>query len=80
MHMTGEARQTLRGATAIALIVGNLFLHKPISDLCDALFARIGRVPYEWVTLIGISALSLAGAALLLRGGAPALRSGRSVA
>lgn len=80
MQMTGAVRQTLRGTTAIALIVGNLFLHKPISDVCDALFARIGRVSYEWVTLIAIGALSLAGAALLLRGGAPALRSGRAVA
>src|SRR5215470_8434512 len=26
-----------------ALSVGNLFLHKPISDICDATYARIGR-------------------------------------
>ncbi|MDX2165419.1 MAG: hypothetical protein SF182_00070, partial [Deltaproteobacteria bacterium] len=58
-------------------MVGNLFMHKPISDVCDALYARIGRGAYEWLTLAGISALSLAGAAWLLRRGAPGLRRRR---
>ena len=63
-----------------ALALGNLWLHKPISDVCDALFARIGRVPYEWVTLLGSGGLSVVAAALLLRGGAPALRSRAALA
>lgn len=49
-------------------MVGNLFLHKPISDVCDAMFARLGRGPYEHAMLIGIAALSLGGALFLLRG------------
>jgi hypothetical protein len=66
-----------RGAwlAVAALLLGNLVLHKPISDVCDALFARIGRAPYEWIMLLGIGILSLLAAILLLRGGAPALRS-----
>jgi hypothetical protein len=64
---------------AVVLVLANFVLHKPISDVCDALFARIGRVPYEWATLGGTAALSLAAAALLLRGGAPALRSRRAL-
>ena len=81
MRVAGEARPR-RGAwlIVVALVLGNFFLHKPISDVCDALFARIGRGPYEWVMLLGIGALSLAAVALLLRGGAPALRSGRALA
>ncbi|MBX3025566.1 hypothetical protein KF840_11735 [bacterium] len=67
-------------AVAAALVLGNFVLHKPISDVCDALFARIGRTAYEWVMLGGIAALSLAAAALVLRGGAPALRHPRSLA
>lgn len=61
-----------------ALVLGNFVLHKPISDVCDALFVRIGRPSYEWVMLLGVAGLSLAAATLLLRGGAPALRSGRA--
>jgi hypothetical protein len=64
-------------AATAGLLIGNLFLHKPISDLCDALFARIGRGPYERWTLLGIAALSLAGALFLIRRGALALRQGR---
>lgn len=73
---TARARPWLFAA---ALVVGNLFLHKPISDVCDALFARIGRVPYEWTSLLAIGALSIGGGFLLLRGGAPALRSPRGL-
>ena len=73
--------RTRRGTWAIAaaLVLGNFFLHKPVSDVCDALFARIGRAPYEWVMLGGIGALSLAAAFLLARGGAPALSSPRTL-
>ena len=67
-------------AAAAALVVGNLFLHKPISDVCDALFARLGRGPYEWTALLAIGALSLGAAGLLLRDGAPGLRSRRVLA
>jgi hypothetical protein len=70
-------RRLWRGLAAAVLVVGNLFLHKPISDVCDALYARVGRTTYEWVTLIGISALSVTGAFWLLRGGAPVLRRPR---
>jgi len=65
---------------AAGLAVGNLFLHKSISDVCDALYARIGRGPYEHLTLFAIAALSLCGAAALLRGHAADLRHPRVVA
>lgn len=61
-------------AVAAALLVGNLFLHKPISDVCDNLYATIGRVSYEWLTLLGLSALSVAGALVVLRRSAVVLR------
>ncbi len=64
---------------AAGLAIGNLFLHKSISDVCDALFARIGRGPYEHLTLFAIAALSLGGAAALLRGHAGDLRRPRVV-
>ena len=67
-------------AVAAALIIGNLFLHKPISDVCDALFARIGRGAYERWTLLAIAALSVGGALLLLRRRGAALRRPRVVA
>jgi len=54
-------------AAAAVLTIGNLFLHLPISAVCDALFARIGRGPYEWVSLIGIGALCAGAALALLR-------------
>jgi hypothetical protein len=65
---------------AAGLAVGNLFLHKSISDVCDALFARIGRGPYEHLTLLAIAAVSLGGAAALLRGHAADLRRPRIIA
>jgi hypothetical protein len=68
------------GALAAALVVGNLFLHKSISDLCDALYARIGRGAYERVTLLAIAALCAVGAVLLLRHQIRALRRPRRIA
>ena len=80
--MPGAEARSRRGPwlIAAALVFGNFALHKPISDVCDALFARLGRVPYEWAMLLGIAALSLGAAVLLLRGGGSALRSGRALA
>lgn len=48
-------------------VLGGLFLHKPVSDICDALLARIGREPYEVLSLLGIAGVSVAGAVLLRR-------------
>lgn len=53
---------------AAVLCLANLPLHKPISDLCDALFRRLGRPAYEYATLLGITGISIAGAWLLWRG------------
>jgi hypothetical protein len=75
-----DRRTAWSWAIAAALLLGNLLLHKPISDVCDALYARIGRAPYERWTLLAIAALSLAGAALLLRRRGAALRRPRVVA
>lgn len=47
---------------AVVLSVANLFAHKPISDICDALYARVGRGRYELISLVGIGLLSLAAA------------------
>lgn len=60
-------QRRLGWCTAIAVSAANLFLHLPISNLCDALYRRIGRAAYESVSLAGIGVLSLAGAAFLLR-------------
>lgn len=65
---------------AAGLVLANFVLHKPISDVCDALFARIGRTPYEWVTLGSVAVMSAFAAALLLRGRAAALRDARVLA
>jgi hypothetical protein len=67
-------------AVFAAVAIGNLFLHVPISSACDALYARIGRGPYERLTLLGIGALSIGAALLLLRGRAAALRRPRVAA
>lgn len=66
-HRLPDPRAAWPWAVAAALLIGNLFMHKRVSDICDALYARVGRGPYERWTLLGIAALSLAGAALLLR-------------
>lgn len=52
---------------ASALVLGNLLLHRSISNVCDALSAHIGREAYECLSLAGIGALSAAGIAWLLR-------------
>ncbi len=49
---------------AVALCFANPLLHKPLSDLFDALFARLGRTWYERLVLAGIGALCAAGVAL----------------
>ncbi len=67
-------------AVAVGLVVGNLFLHKTISDWCDALFVRIGRGPYERVTLLAIVVLCVVGGLVLLRGRARMLRDPRVLA
>ena len=67
-------------AAAAGLVIGNLFLHKPISDVCDAVFASIGRRPYERLTLAGCAALSAFGALLLLRGRLAVVRRPRRAA
>jgi hypothetical protein len=46
-------------AIAVAISVGNLFLHKPISDFCDAAFAALGRTWYERISITAIGGLSL---------------------
>jgi len=68
-----------RYLAAAALLIGNLLLHKPLSDVCDAAYARLGRSAYEWLSLGAIGALCLAGAIILLRGGAARLRQPRPV-
>ncbi len=64
--LTTRTRRVWPWLAAAALSVGNLFLHKPISDICDATYARIGRGAYEWSTLLAIAALSAAGALWLV--------------
>lgn len=43
---------------ALALFFGNFFLHKPISDVCDAIRARIGFGAYDRGALIGFFVLA----------------------
>lgn len=66
-HRSTDRRVVVAWVIVAALVGGNLFLHKPFSDVCDALFARIGRGAYERWTLTAIAAISLIGAVLLLR-------------
>lgn len=68
MEQSAAHRQVWWPWGAAALTLGNLVAHKPISDICDALFLRLGRPAYESVTMLAIGGLSAAGAALLLRG------------
>ncbi|HVN86695.1 MAG TPA: hypothetical protein VMW17_17820 [Candidatus Binatia bacterium] len=39
-------------AAASVLLIADLFLHKPISDVCDALVTRYGWTPYNQATLV----------------------------
>ena len=47
-------------AGAVCLVVGNLFMHLPISDVCDWARERWGFPLYDRVALIGIPVLTLA--------------------
>ncbi len=60
MTMAGEDHQRLQPRPLLvagALAIANLFLHKPISDVLDALYSRVGRNRYETIGLVGIGAL-----------------------
>lgn len=59
---TNRWRLLLAWALAFALIIGNLFLHKPLSNLCDTLYALIGRIAYERIALLAIVAIGTAAA------------------
>ncbi len=48
--------------TALALTVGNFFLHLPISEFCDWLFRTVGRRPYELISVTAIGGMSVAAA------------------
>ncbi|MGE0519940.1 MAG: hypothetical protein AB7P78_13180 [Candidatus Binatia bacterium] len=70
--MTTHMANRLAGRAALwlvacALVVGNLLLHKPISDVCDAAAATLGRRNYERISFVALGAVSIAGGALLLR-------------
>ena len=80
IHRAPLHRRRWPWAAAAGLVVGNLFLHKPISDVCDALFVRLGRGPYERLMLSAIAAGSIAGGLALLRGRVWALRRPRVLA
>ena len=47
------------GACFTALFAANLLLHKPVSDFCDAMYARFGFTAYNKVALIAFSILGL---------------------
>jgi hypothetical protein len=49
-----------------ALFLANFFLHKPVSDVCDALSARFGFATYNRAALLLIAGASLLAAAPLL--------------
>lgn len=52
---------------AAVVSVGNLFLHKPISDVCDSLFEWVGRGWYEWISLAAVALLCAVAAIPALR-------------
>lgn len=66
-------------ALVAVLCVGNLWLHKSISNLCDALFVRFGRGPYEWGSMMAIGALCAAAGTAVILHRAAELRAPRSV-
>jgi hypothetical protein len=53
-------------AAAVA-VVGDLFLHQPITDLLALLVARIGHVRYERAAVVLFSALAVVAVAVLAR-------------
>lgn len=65
--IVGRGRRVAAGLIAAALVIGNPLLHKSVSDVCDGLFAALGRGRYEWATLTGIVIISLVGLALVVR-------------
>lgn len=64
-------RVRLAGGGALFLTAANLIAHKPISDLCDAVFELLGRATYEAASLMAIFALCAVGAVALTRGRRP---------
>ena len=64
----GRGKQRPYWVIAFALCVGNLFVHKPLSDLCDWVAAYLGRTTYERVAVLGIGAFSAVIAIAVLRG------------
>lgn len=71
-------RRVIAWALALTLCAANLLLHLQISAACDAFYRWVGRATYEWVTLIGISGLTLLAAAPVLRRGARHLAETRA--
>jgi len=60
MSSTPSSRRSAVAITvALAVTVGNLFFHKPISDICDAAYAALGRAWYENISIAAIGGLSL---------------------
>ncbi len=61
-------RRTLPPLLLAAVVsVGNLFLHKPISDVCDSLFEWVGRGWYERISLAAVALLCAVAAIPALR-------------
>lgn len=61
------AKERLADLAVLGLAAANLFLHKPISDVCDAAYTALGRPRYEFAALLGVALVSAALAALGLR-------------
>ncbi len=52
---------------AVAISIANLFLHKPISDVLDGLYASVGRRWYEIISITAIGVMSVVASAPALR-------------
>ena len=60
---------------AVALVfLSDLFLHLPITDLCDVIAARLGLWLYDRSAAVGFAALGLAAPIVIARWRAPAAR------
>ena len=59
-------RRPVSWAAAAVLLAADLFLHKPISDICDAWVVRFGWTTYNRRVLVVISSVSIAIALSLL--------------